>query len=211
MRIRRERQRDHRAAEELTREAFWNHYAPGADEHYLLHTMRTHPDFIPELDLVAEEKGVLVGQIAYTRAKIVGTDDREWPVLCFGPLSVRPDCQGKGVGTALVLHSLELARDLGHTAVCITGNPAYYGQLGFRAAERYDIRCANGKFMPALMAIELIPGALADKPGRFVESSVFEMDTGGFDAYDTTFPHREKETGLPSHLEFNILSGLMYG
>lgn len=173
MKLRRERQRDYRAAEELTRETFWNHYAPGADEHYLLHTMRAHPDFIPELDLVAEEDGVLVGQIAYTHAKIVGAEGKEWPVLCFGPLSVHPDFQGKGVGTALVLQSLDMARDMGHTAVCITGNPGYYGQLGFRAAERYDIRNGGGKFMPALLALELIPGALAGKPGRFVESAAF--------------------------------------
>lgn len=45
--IRLETKKDYRAVEELTREAFWNVYKPGADEHYYVHQMRNHPDFIP--------------------------------------------------------------------------------------------------------------------------------------------------------------------
>ena len=50
--IRLETEKDYRAVEELTREAFWNVYKPGSDEHYFVHTMRSHPDFIPELAFV---------------------------------------------------------------------------------------------------------------------------------------------------------------
>ena len=49
--IRLETEKDYRTVEELTREAFWNVYKPGADEHYYVHQMRKHPDFIPELAL----------------------------------------------------------------------------------------------------------------------------------------------------------------
>ena len=35
--IRREEEKEYRATEELTREAFWNVYKPGADEHYFVH------------------------------------------------------------------------------------------------------------------------------------------------------------------------------
>ena len=49
IKIRLETETDHRVVEELTRNAFWNVYKPGADEHYYVHTMRNHPDFIPEL------------------------------------------------------------------------------------------------------------------------------------------------------------------
>lgn len=211
MALRPEAPGDYRATEELTREAFWNHYAPGCNEHYLLHTMRNHPDFLPELCFVAEEADALVGHIAYTRASVVGEQGVVWPVLCFGPLSVHPQWQGKGVGSALVRHTLALAKEQGHTAVLITGNPGFYGRLGFRAAERYDIRYANGKFMPALLACQLAPNALEDKPGRFLESSAFAMDMAGFDAYDATFPYREKLTGGKSQEEFRVLSGIMYG
>lgn len=61
--IRREARQDPQTVEELTRQAFYNLYLPGCVEHYLVHTMREHPDFIPELDLVAEEDGQILGSI----------------------------------------------------------------------------------------------------------------------------------------------------
>ena len=64
--IRLETQKDYRAVEELTREAFWNVYKPGADEHYFVHTMRSHPDFIPELAFVLERVGEFVGNFMLT-------------------------------------------------------------------------------------------------------------------------------------------------
>lgn len=61
--IRREARQDRQTVEELTRRAFYNLYLPGFVEHYLVHTMREHPDFIPEPDLVAKEDGQILGSI----------------------------------------------------------------------------------------------------------------------------------------------------
>ena len=61
--IRREARQDRQTVEELTRRAFYNLYLPGCAEHYLVHTMREHPDFIPEPDLVAKEDGQILGSI----------------------------------------------------------------------------------------------------------------------------------------------------
>lgn len=61
--IRREKETDHRIVEELTREAFWNLHSPGCDEHYLVHILRTHPDFILEMDYVAELNNKVIGNI----------------------------------------------------------------------------------------------------------------------------------------------------
>ena len=63
--IRQEQQEDYAAVEAMTREAFWNHHVPGCNEHYLAHVLRVHPDFIPQLDLVAERNGQIVGNITY--------------------------------------------------------------------------------------------------------------------------------------------------
>ena len=63
--IRRETPEDYRAVEELTREAFWNVYKPGADEHYFIHQMRNHPDFIPELAFVAELDGRIFKAVGF--------------------------------------------------------------------------------------------------------------------------------------------------
>ena len=61
--IRQETEKDYRAVEELTRNSFWNVYKPGADEHFYVHTMRNHPDFIPELAFVLEKDGEIIGNI----------------------------------------------------------------------------------------------------------------------------------------------------
>ena len=58
--IRLEKKEDYRATENLIREAFWNVYKPGADEHYFVHQMRNHPDFIPELEVNGPENGNLL-------------------------------------------------------------------------------------------------------------------------------------------------------
>ena len=47
--IRREMPGDYREVENLTREAFWNVYRPGCDEHYIVHILRNHEDFIPDV------------------------------------------------------------------------------------------------------------------------------------------------------------------
>ena len=72
--IRLETPSDYRAVEELTREAFWNVYKPGADEHYFVHTMRSHPDFIPDLAFVLEKDSKIIGNIMYTKAWLEDED-----------------------------------------------------------------------------------------------------------------------------------------
>ena len=71
VKIRNEMEEDFREVEELTREAFWNLYFPGCNEHYLVHSMRNHQDFIREMDFVAEYRGKIVGNIMYTKAWLI--------------------------------------------------------------------------------------------------------------------------------------------
>ena len=68
--IRRERPADYAAVEQLTREAFWNVYRPGCMEHYVVHVLRDDPAFVPELDLVLEREGQLIGHVLYMRAQL---------------------------------------------------------------------------------------------------------------------------------------------
>lgn len=87
MRIRNEKEADYRKVEEITRKAFWNLYGPGCTEHYLVHIMRTHKDFLPELALVLEVDDQIIGNIMYTKAKLVDTSGEEKEILTFGPVS----------------------------------------------------------------------------------------------------------------------------
>ena len=100
--IRPETEKDYRAVEALTREAFWNQYVPGCDEHYLVHRMRTHEDFLPELAFVLELDGELIGNIMYTKTKLVDERGNEKPILTFGPIGILPQYQRQGYGMALI-------------------------------------------------------------------------------------------------------------
>ena len=99
--IRNEEAKDFRAVEELTKLAFWNVSMPGCSEHYLAHVLRSHADFILEMDFVAEEDGKIIGNIMYTRSRLIDAEGREKIVLTFGPLSIHPEYQRKGYGKKL--------------------------------------------------------------------------------------------------------------
>lgn len=208
--IRVETEKDFREVEELTREAFWDVYVPGCTEHFLLHRLRRAAEFIPELSLVAETGGRIAGHIAYTHSYVLHADGSRTPLLCFGPVSVLPRFQGKGIGNVLIRASFEKAKELGHKAVCIMGNPLYYRRFGFRCAERYDLQTAGGKYAAAMLALELVPGALADKEGRVIESDVYALeDEPGFLKFDAAFPLREKGY-KPSQDVFRVLVSMIY-
>jgi len=207
--IKRENEKDFRAVEELTRAAFWNLYVPGCNEHFVLHNLRKHPDFIPELELIAEKEGKIVGHIVYSRGIIEDPQGKKTPVISFGPVSVPPELQKQGIGSALINHSLDIARTLGYPVVFIYGDPRYYSRFGFRCAERYDIKTSDGKFAWALLALELQPGALANMPGRFIESTAYAVDESQFAEYESTFPFKEKAE-TETQKVFSVMVGMRY-
>ena len=194
--IRQETPQDWRETENLTREAFWNVYRPGCMEHFILHRFRERPDFIPALDLVMEDAGEIVAHIMYCRAPY-GTDDgREVPTVLFGPVSVRPDRQGLGLGSRLIRYSLERAKELGCGAVAITGNPAFYHRVGFVFGASRGVYYAGmdrGEEAPFFMIKELIPGFLPDVPGTFSEPDGYQVDPAELEAFDRLFPPKVKE------------------
>ena len=207
--IRNERKKDYRNVEQLIREAFWNLYVPGCNEHFVMHNLRNSNDFIPELDFVAEKEGRIVGQIVYSRGMIKFKQGQKIEVISFGPVSVLPSFQKQGIGSALIIHTINLARDMGYPAICIYGDPRYYSRFGFRCAEKYDIKTADDKFAVALQALELKQGILNNMPGKFIESVAFAVDETEFAQYDATFPFKEKgETD--SQREFRLLASLRY-
>lgn len=172
--IRLEQPGDYRTVEALTRDAFWDVYKPGCDEHLVAHRLRTHPDSVPELDFVALDGDRIVGNIMYSRAAIVQPDGTRFPIVIFGPLSVHPDCQRRGIGSALVRHSLEKAKEMGFAGAALTGSPDY------------------------LMALPLAADTLP--AGVLTESEVFfSITPEDVEAFDASFPPREKHR-LPGQL-----------
>lgn len=191
--IRNELTSDYREVEELTRKAFWNLYVPGCIEHYLVHIMRSHKDFLPALDLVIECDGTIIANIMYTKAKLVDEEGNEKPILTFGPLSVLPAYQRKGYGKKLLEYSFQKAVALGYDAVVILGSPENYISSGFKSSKRYNICASDKSFPAALLVKELCEGAIPKGNWTFQESPVYEFDTQAAEAFDQTFEKLEKE------------------
>jgi len=207
--IRNEEKEDYRIVEQLVREAFWNLYVPGCNEHFVLHNLRKSNDFVAELDFVAEKEGQIVGQIAYSRGIIRCKQGEDKEVIGFGPVSVLPAFQKRGIGSALIIHTIDLARDMGYPAICIYGDPRYYSRFGFRCGEKYEIKTADDKFAVALQVLELKQGVLNNMSGQFIESAAFAVDESEFAQYDATFPFKEKRE-TESQREFRLLASLRY-
>jgi predicted N-acetyltransferase YhbS len=197
IRLRLEETADYRLVEELTREAFWGMNRPSCDEHLLVHKLRKIPAFVPELDFVAEVEGKIVGNIMYSRAKVVDETGAEHEVLTFGPISVLPEYQGKGIGKALLERTIAEARRLGYRAIVFYGHPDYYPRVGFRRAAEFNITAASGRSPDALMAMPLYDGELDDISGRFYEDSVFQIDPKEAAEFDKGFPAKEMRVMEP--------------
>lgn len=137
--IRREESRDYYAVELLTRDASLGYYGGEADTHLLVHKFRRHRLFVPELSFVAALDGRLAGFIMYTRSKIITKQKTYDDTLCLQVLYTAHWAQCRGVGTALVRHTIPLAKEMGYRAVLFHGNPDYYPRLGFRPAYEFGI------------------------------------------------------------------------
>ena len=205
--LRHEAPADRRAVETLVREAFWNVYKPGCDEHYYLHLLRQSPAFRPELTFVCEAEGVLAGQITCASSSIEREAGGRLDTVTFGPLAVLPSLQGKGLARALVCHALRQAQALGEQAVVILGDPRHYGRYGFWCGERWGITLENGQYLPGLQALELVPGSLANAAGRFREGFAYAPDAAALDAFDVLFPVKEKAI-TDFQQEFQVMCSL---
>lgn len=180
--IRLEQESDYRLVEEITRLAF--SYAGRVErggigcpfEHWMVHELRKR-DGILQLSFVAEIDFTLVGHIICSDAHIETLNGKSVHVLNFGPVSVIPEYQRKGIGKALMNHMITIAKELGYGAIIFCGRPEYYPQFGFVEAAEYGITDCNGKNYPALMAMELKKGYLNSLNGsKYYESDVYNDD-----------------------------------
>ena len=203
--IRNEKETDYSVVEEITRKAFYNIYVPGATEHYLVHIMRQHEDFIPELDFVIELDGRVIGNIMYTKARLIDEAGTEKEILTFGPVSIDPEYQRAGYGKLLLEHSFEQAARLGYDVIVIFGSPMNYVSRGFKSCKKYHIFIENGTYPAAMMVKELTPHALDGRKWFYYDSPVMAVSEEEAQKYDDTLEKLEKKF-LPSQEEFYIMS-----
>jgi len=189
--LRQEEEKDYNSVENLTREAFWNIYKPGCDEHLLIHNIRNKKEFIKELDYVAVFNDEIIGNIIYAKAKIIGINE-EYDVITFGPVSVLPAYQKKGIGKKLIEHTITKSKEMGFNAVIIYGNPKYYERFGFKNGKEYEITDMEGNYNDALMALELHPNSLKNINGKFFEGEAYKIDKKELEIFEKNFPYKKK-------------------
>lgn len=203
--IRREEPQDYEIVETITRNAFYNLYVPGCVEHYLVHTMRGHEDFIPELDFVLELDGEIVGYIMYTKATLTDAQGHEKNILTFGPLCIAPEHQRRGFGKMLMQHSFEKALAMGYDTIVIFGMPSNYVSSGFVSCKKYNVCVQGDKFPAAMLVKELKPGALDGRKWYYADSPVMAVLPEDANAYDDTLPPKERKH-TPAQEAFYIMS-----
>ena len=202
--IRPERESDYRCVEELTRKAFWNLHSPGCDEHYLAHIMRSHPDFCSDLDFVAEYEGRVIANIMYTRSYLVNENGERLETLTFGPVSVLPEYQRKGVGSQLIRHTVELASAKGIMAIVIFGNPSNYVKHGFKGCKDFRVAVSERRYPTCMLVLPLQNQQWPDGNWIYHGSEVYNYDKNAAEEFDRSFPPFVKKH-TPSQDEFAIL------
>lgn len=169
--IRTENIEDQAAVYEVNRLAFGRE-----SEARLVETLRRSDDFIPELSLVAEKDGRIVGHVLFSPITIE-TEGGAVSALGLGPVAVRPELQRQGIGSELVRRGLKECRRLGHGIVVVIGHPSYYPRFGFSSARAKGLEIPSEVPDEAFMALALVPGALDGVEGIVRFPSAFDDAT----------------------------------
>lgn len=202
VKIREEQRDDFEKVENLTRDAFWKIYRPGRFENGALYDYRKDSGFVPELSLVMEIKGEIIGHVMYAWSHIDADNGRKIRMMTLGPISIHPDYQHKGFGKKLLNHSMEIAKKLGAGCLLVCGNIEFFGKCGFIPAIEKGIRYADDPEATYLLCKELDEGFLDGITGSYREPElnfVAMRNPEAFEKYDAEFPPKEKLV-LPGQL-----------
>lgn len=194
MKLRLEEEKDFKVVENLIREAFWNVYKPGCDEHFIMHQLRKDGAFVSELDYVLEDKGEIVAHIVYAKGSLKKDNGEVVDALIFGPVGVLPTKQKQGYGSYIITETLKIAQNLGYPCVLITGNPKYYHRFGFETASKYGIDHQElPKDIPVFMVKVLDETKMKDYKGTYSDPQVYYVNEKAVEDFDSQFPPKIKE------------------
>ena len=125
--IRNETSADFSAITEVTIAAFKTLEISRHTEQFIIEALRAAKALT--VSLVAEKDGRVIGHIAFSPVTLSdGTPN--WYGL--GPVSVLPECQQRGIGSALIKEGIARLKELGARGCCLVGHPEYYRRFGFR-------------------------------------------------------------------------------
>jgi len=170
--IRQEQTKDHPTVFKLVEEAFEKMKYSSGTEQFIVEKLRKDEAFIPELSLVAELEGELVGYIILSKIKI---DNGEQIVdaLTLGPVAVWPRLHGQSIGSQLINEVHRRAKDLGHEVIILLGHKDYYPRFGYELMNRYNISLPFDASPENCMVIGLTNDALKGVSGKVIYSKPF--------------------------------------
>ena len=134
----------------------------GTEQDFVLE-LRRRDTYRPELELVAEENGQLIGHILLTILPVPGAPGLRG--LMVAPLCVRLEDRSRGLGGQLLQEGGRRAAELGYNALFLVGDPDYYGRYGFQNAVSLGFQNASGVPDQFLLALGLTPDILRDAGG----------------------------------------------
>lgn len=125
--VRQEVPGDVEAIDTVVRDAFMDQF--GSDSEVgLVRELRSRGELVPELTLVAELDGGVIGFITFSEVTLDGKRARG---LGLAPVAVAPHYQGHGIGGVLIRSGLERAIGAGWRFVVLLGHDHYYPRFGF--------------------------------------------------------------------------------
>ncbi len=165
--IREEQRDDHAIVKDIVEAAFATMQHSSGTEHLIVERLRRSNAFIPELSLVAEREGQIIGHLLLSKVQ-VKSKDKEHTTLSLAPVSVLPSDQRQGVGSLLIRRGHERALELGYSAIVLIGHSAYYPRFGYEPAVNFGIHFPYDSPSENCMAVELEKGALHHVSGEVV-------------------------------------------
>ena len=130
--------------------------------HKTVYKLRDGMAPIAELGWVAlDQQGRLQASIRYWPISI----GARWPAVLLGPVAVKPEMQGKGMGKALIRRTLALATSLGHRICVLVGDREYYEPFGFVNAPKLGLELPGWVDLDRFQVKTLVPGALSGVGG----------------------------------------------
>jgi predicted N-acetyltransferase YhbS len=138
-------------------------FGPGRFARTAYRVREATPDISP-FSRVAFLDGDLVGAIHFTPITTDGADG----ALLLGPLAVRVELAGRGIGARLITEGLSAALDAGIGTVLLVGDMGYYARFGFAPVPPAHITLPGPADPRRILACELIPGDIARRRGLVV-------------------------------------------
>lgn len=164
VKIRQEKESDHKAVFNLIVQAFKNEELSDHKEQYLVERLRKSDAFIPELSIIAEINNTVVGHILTSKVKIKNPSN-VFESLALAPVSVLPEFHGKGIGGKLINETHRVAKKLGFQSIILLGHETYYPRFGYTRADKFGIKFPFEVPPENCMAIELVEEGLKNVSG----------------------------------------------